>query len=331
MGQHGRTILRVTYGSHLFGTATPLSDVDLRGVFVPEPRDILLCRVRGSVAIKRDKAPGEKSHAGDTEEESYSLQRFLGLAAEGQTVAVDMLFAPPSAWRDEPGPEWREILANRHRLLTRKSKAFIGYCRQQAAKYGVKGTRVAAVRAALALLEAGATRHGAAAKVASLDAEIRGFADGAEHALVVDIAQPSGRLVPHLEVCGRKLPYTVAIKEAAGVMRRLLADYGRRALQAESQDGVDWKALSHAVRVATQGLELLSTGHVTLPSADAGHLLAIKTGQVAYGAVVDEIERLLSEVEQAVLRSRLPDEVDRGWIDDFVAEVHGREIRSRAA
>lgn len=337
MGEQGRTIVRLTYGSHLFGTATPASDLDIKGVFVPAPRDLLLGRVRGSVlpggSAGREKGLGERNHAGEVEEELYSLQRFLGLAAEGQTVAVDMLFAPPSAWLGEPAPEWAEILANRHRLLTRRSNAFIGYCRQQASKYGIKGSRVAAARAALALLEDAAQRVGPNAKLATLDTALRDFAGSAAaggQAALVDLPQPGGGSVTHLEVCGRKLPYTVAVKEAAGIMRRIVADYGARALQAESQRGVDWKALSHAVRIAAQGLDLLETGRVSFPAPNVERIRAIKQGEVPHGDVTDEIEALLSRVEAAAVRSALPDEVDRAWIDDFVMRVHAREVRGAA-
>ncbi len=143
---YGRTILRLRYGSHLFGTDTPSSDLDLKSIFVPNPRDILLGRVKGAISTKRQKAFGERSLAGEVEEESYSLQRFLALAAEGQTVALDILFAPSSVWVEQPAPEWLEVVANRHRLLTRRSAAFVGYCRQQANKYGIKGSRLEATR-----------------------------------------------------------------------------------------------------------------------------------------------------------------------------------------
>ena len=330
MEEHGRTILRVTYGSHLFGTATPASDLDIRSVFVPRPRDILLGRVRGSVSTKREKAVGERNHAGEVEEEAYSLHRFLGLAAEGQTVAVDLLFAPPTSWIDAPAPEWAEIIDNRHRLLTRKSKAFIGYCLQQAAKYGVKGSRVAVARAAAGMLDAGAARFGSRAKLAVLDEAIRAFAARNDHSALVDLPQPGGGRVAHLDVCGRKLPYTVAIKEAARIMHRVVADYGSRALQAESCEGVDWKALSHAVRIASQGLDLLQTGRVAFPAANVERIRAIKLGRVEYRDVTDEIESLLSRVQAAAERSALPDEADREWIDDFVARTYAREVRDAA-
>ena len=144
-----KTVVRIKFGSHLYGTDTPESDIDFKSIFVPPARDILLQRVRATISSHRQKAEGEKNYAGEVDEEAYSLQRYLSLAAEGQTVALDVLFAPRWSMMVEPALEWVEIERNRHRLITRKSAAFLGYCRQQANKYGIKGSRVAAARAAL--------------------------------------------------------------------------------------------------------------------------------------------------------------------------------------
>jgi predicted nucleotidyltransferase len=38
-------IVEMRFGSHLYGTDTPESDLDLKGVYLPEARDILLRRV----------------------------------------------------------------------------------------------------------------------------------------------------------------------------------------------------------------------------------------------------------------------------------------------
>lgn len=137
-----RKLVSIKFGSHLYGTATPQSDVDLKSVYVPSADAILLQKVKGSLSNQRPKNAGEKNYAGEIDEESYSLQRFLGLAAEGQTVALDILFAPEWSMTAPPPLEWREVVANRHRLITKKSAAFVGYCRQQANKYGIKGSRM---------------------------------------------------------------------------------------------------------------------------------------------------------------------------------------------
>ncbi|CDX26727.1 conserved hypothetical protein [Mesorhizobium plurifarium] len=318
-----RQILRIQFGSHLYGTSTPSSDFDVKSIFVPDARSILLQRAKRVVNDQRPKAEKEKNYAGEVEEERFSLQRFLELASEGQTVALDVLFAPAWAATEPPAPEWGEIIANRHRLLTRKSAAFIGYARQQANKYGIRGSRVAASRAALKLL---ADAFSSTDKLATLDVSIRALCDTHEHMALHEDRTPHGQTVILWEVCNRKMPFTASIKNAHDIMKRLVDEYGKRALMAESQQGVDWKALSHAVRVGSQAIELLDTGFVTFPLPNAAHVLEIKQGKLPYQEVAAEIEDLLVRVEAAAARSALPDEPDLEWIDDFVASVYRTEV-----
>jgi hypothetical protein len=321
-----RRIHRIRFGSHLYGTSTPASDIDFKSIFVPEARSILLQRAKGAINEQRPKQEFEKNVAGEVEEERFSVQRYLSLLAEGQTVALDVLFAPEWSWTAPPAPEWHEIFENRHRLLTRKSRAFIGYAMRQASKYGVKGSRVASARKALAYLVAGEGEFGAQAKLERLEAGIELMTTETEHMAVVPQIMPNGMEVLHWEVCGRKMPFTSSIKNAREVMQRLVDEYGKRALQAESNQGVDWKALSHAVRVGHQALELLSTGHVTFPLPNREHVHAIKLGQHDYKDVASEIEDLLPQIEAAAQTSALPEEPDLEWIDDFVARVHRSEV-----
>lgn len=316
-----RKLVTVQFGSQLYGTTTPVSDVDIKSVYLPGADDILLQRVKGSVSTQRPKAEREKNYAGEIDEESYSLQRFLGLAAEGQSIALDVLFAPEWAMIGAPSDEWREIVANRHRLLTRRSAGFVGYCRTQANKYGTKGLRVRDARAALDVLRKAVDEHGTTAKLGEISADISTAVATAEHMAVEQIG-----VISYWNVCGRKLQYTATIKHASDVIYKLVEEYGHRALQAESQQGVDWKALSHAVRVGSQAVELLTTGHITFPLPNAGRIFAIKSGQIPYNDVSAEIEELLVAVERKSETSSLPAEADRPWIDWFVERCYGREV-----
>lgn len=324
-----KNIVRIKFGSHLYGTTTPSSDIDYKSVYIPDAHDILLQRVRGSINSARKKAEKEKNLPGEVEEESYSLQRYLELASEGQTVALDILFAPDWAMVEPPSPEWLEIVANRDKLVTKKSAAFVGYCRQQANKYGIKGSRVAAARNALAILERGVSSLGTTAKLGELAAEIDAANAESEHMSIDKIESPGGPPISHWNVCGRKLQFTATIKHGRDVIAKLVAEYGQRALQAESQQGVDWKALSHSVRVGTQAIELLSTGHVTFPLPNAKRVMEIKTGRIPYQEVSAEIEWLLEAVEAEAAKSTLPSVPNRQWIDDFVTRVY-REAVCRA-
>ena len=321
-----RLIVEMRFGSHLYGTATPLSDFDYKGVYIPDARDILLQRVRDTITQSRPKAPGEKNLAGDVDREIYSLQRYLELLSEGQTVALDMLFAPDAVMVGEVGPEWREIQANSDRLVTRRAASFVRYCRQQASKDGIKGYRVAMARAALAVLNSAEALYGSTAKLGTLESEVTNFVSMAEHASLLDTEMPGGRLVRHLEICGRKMPFTSSIKSAREVVQRLVDEYGERALQAERNEGMDWKALSHAVRVGREALELLETGRITFPLPSAVEILAIKRGEQPYAAVGEEIERLLEAVEGAATCSTLRDKPDQDFIDDLVARTYRASV-----
>jgi len=324
-----RTIIKMHFGSTLYGTATPASDVDYKSIFVPSARSILLQNAPRTINHSRPKGIGEKNYAGEVDEEQISIQQFLKLAAEWQTMALDMLFAPESAFVDEPSWEWREIIANRHRLLTRKSAAFIGYAKTQSNKYGIRGSRVAASRSALAFLEKAMSDHGSTAKLQIVSDGVLKMTAETEHMALLEDVTPHGQTVQLWEVCDRKMPFTASIKNARDIMQRVVDEYGRRALMAETQQGVDWKALSHAVRVGEEAVELLSTGHVTFPLPNAAHIVDIKLGKLLYQDVAAEIEGLLERVQQAAAESTLPDEPDHEWIAAFVEYVHQSQILSR--
>src|ERR1700722_12924 len=105
-----RNIVTIKFGSHLYGTSTPASDIDYKSVFVPCARDIILQRVKGTITNARPKGIGEKNYAGEIDVESHSVQSFLQLAPEGQTFALDVLFSPDWAMVEPPMDEWREIM-----------------------------------------------------------------------------------------------------------------------------------------------------------------------------------------------------------------------------
>jgi hypothetical protein len=332
-------IVRMLFGSHLYGTETAESDQDFKAVFMPSGVDLLMQRAPLGRHQHREKGHGERNTRDDVDDDAYSLQAFMRLLSEGQTGALDMLFAPDWAVigertaRGTPRvtPTWREIRENRGRLLCRKSEAFIGYCRQQANKYGIKGSRVAAARAARDLLDWAHGARGPRGKLGEIEDRIDELVAATEHMQAVDIEGPTDlsgnrRAVRHWEVCNRKMPYTQTIKEARELMHRLVTEYGRRALSAETNEGVDWKALSHAVRVGHESVELLSTGEITFPRPERAHLLRIKTGMVEYRPVAEEIEDLLVRVEAAAAGSALPAEIDRGWAEALVQREHLREV-----
>jgi RNA repair pathway DNA polymerase beta family len=321
-------VVCIKFGSHLYGTDTPESDIDYKAVHLPSAEEILLQRVRASVSSRRDKREGEKNSVGEVDEESYSLQRYFELLVSGQTVAIDMLFAPSSCLL-ETSPLWFVIQSNRPRLLTKKSTAFVGYCRTQANKYGIKGSRVAAARDAMLFFKEHYDRLGATAKVFEVEALLPSLL-GEHIAIVQQVVNRDGDIGTYIECCNRKVDFNATIKQGYEVFNRIHENYGARAKMAQRHEGVDWKALSHAVRVGQEALELLETGSITFPLANAQHILEIKKGRIPYQAVAEEIEGLLIAVEESSISSSLPDSADTDFIDSLVADVHKGIVMERA-
>lgn len=209
-----REIVRLRAGAHLYGTATPASDLDLKAVILPGARDILLQRAPPTVSQACRERPGERRGPGDVDVETHSLQRFLALLAAGQPIAVEMLFAPDAALTAHPDPLWREVQALGLMLLTRQAGVFVRYCRKQAGQYGAKGARAAAARRALEVLAAAETAHGTQARLGQIAAELKTLAAAVPHLTLTDIEVQEGRVVRHLDVCGRKAPFTATLRAA---------------------------------------------------------------------------------------------------------------------
>lgn len=88
--------------------------------------------------------------------------------------------------------------------------------------------------------------------------------------------------------------------------------------------GYDTKFAMHAMRLGIQGVELLTTGRITLPvpEPDLGFLRAIRRGELA----LDEVVAAIGRAEQRLLDlhddTTLPDQPDRAWVDAWLHRVH---------
>ena len=328
-------IVEIVFGSRLYGTDTPASDLDIKGIYIPTARDILLGRYAKTVASSRPKREGERNVSSDVDTEYFSLDRFLQLLVEGQCMALDMLFSPGFA---EAHPITRAIYEGRHKLLSRNVNSFIGYSKTQAAKYGIKGSRLDALNKVMAWLDA---RSGKS-KVGDDPAGIQELIDdciplvaleGAPLVQVVMIVGPTGPntrgLLPHLSVCGSKFSFTSSIALMRQAIAKKHEGYGHRAHKANLDGGRDYKALSHAVRINGQAYELLTTGHITFPRPDAERLKAIKLGQVEYETVASLIEFGLADLLQAQARSSLREEPDKEFADELVVDAYEMQVESQ--
>lgn len=316
-----KPIFRCQFGSHVYGTNIPTSDLDFKSIFVPDPRAMILQRAAKHIQNNTKKDSTTRNLPTDIDDEAFSVQNFLRLLCEGQTVALDMIFTPESFWLIT-SDTWRLILSHKKSFLHKGTASFVGYTRTQAAKYGVKGFRVAALRAVLDLLKEFPDFH----RLENHREQIDRWTAETEHAGIAWQKGPSGAEEAYLEVCNRKVPMRATVKYTKEIFQRIFDEYGHRALAAEKNEGIDWKALTHAVRVAREAEELLLTGHITFPRPEKELLLKIRTGQMDYNAVAPIIEEGIIRIDEAQKKSILPEEPDYKMVDQLVYSIYRNTI-----
>lgn len=318
-----KTIVKTYFGSHLYGTSTPESDVDFKEIYVPHARDILTGNVKEHMS-KNTNNTSSKNTKDDVDHELYSLKYFFKLAADGETVALDMLHTPPSLVVKSDLPNvWKYIQDNRSRFYTTNMKSYLGYVRKQASKYGVKGSRLAVLRQALKRSNEWGQYfdNGAVIRLSHM----KNVLPVGEFASWVETENEKTGKQTFYNLLDRKFQDTLTNKEFNAILVKLEENYGERARKAEANEGIDWKALSHACRGGLQLLEIYKTGDLVYPLQDAPFILDVKLGKHTFKTVQEFLEDIVDQVEHAseqAAKNGMQQKVDMSFWDDFLEQVY---------
>lgn len=320
-------LIKAVAGSHLFGTNTETSDKDYKGVFLPTAEEILL----GEYPRAKSSSTGgahSKNDKDDIDIELYSLKKFLKMCQNGDTAALELLFTPDDMIL-EKSVIWETIIENREKLLCSKVVSMIGYARNQAAKYGLKGTRMGTLKKVLEVLDNPIYKGNLSLATLQRDwSRLQNLLKDTQHVNFIELATTKNmeaHMEPAIEVCGKKFHWTCKIEHVYDILTKFYDSYGNRAKLAEKNQGVDWKAVSHAQRVCFQGIELLSTGNITLPLPEAQrvYLTDIKQGKLDYGIVSIGLESSLDILELMSKHSGLQNKIEQCVVDKILLDIHG--------
>lgn len=88
--------------------------------------------------------------------------------------------------------------------------------------------------------------------------------------------------------------------------------------------GYDTKYAMHALRLGYQGIELMETGHITLPiPQDPGDFLrAVRRGEYSFRDVFEDLTAVRARLSKAIEDSSLPEEPDYGMLENWLIQVH---------
>lgn len=107
--------------------------------------------------------------------------------------------------------------------------------------------------------------------------------------------------------------------------QRLLGERGGRRIQRPLNDrGYDGKYATHMIRLGFQGIELMSTGRITLPMPieERQYCIAIRRGELALDEVLTRCGELETELADLKTASPLRDTPDYETVDDFLHRVY---------
>jgi uncharacterized protein len=130
-----------------------------------------------------------------------------------------------------------------------------------------------------------------------------------------ELVDNAHRLVSRL-AAARFLGYLLAQKAA------MTSGAGAHANRPElvAVHGHDTKYAMHALRLGLQGVELLTTGRITLPVPEPGrrYLRSIRRGEVRLAEVVDAVTEAEARLTQLRDSPAVPPEPGRGWADSWL-------------
>ncbi len=299
-------------GSNMYGLNTPDSDRDYLGVYIPTKEQLLLNDFPKQVSLP-------KSSGLDLQ--IWSIHYFLNLACQGETMAIDLLHSPVHCWKIFEPDVWSELVNNRDKFFTKGMKSFVSYARKQASLYGIKGKRIAEIEKVIEFLSNVQKKPMVSGKAWDWD-------DTKLHEHWDDL--PEGEHIHFLDtepyrmyqVCGKKFQETVTVEYIIEHLTKTLTDYGQRAKDAKENNGVDWKAVSHAFRTAEQVHDIIKFGDYVYPLKNNKFIKSIKLGNEDFTTSVQPaLEEIIYDVERLIEISDLPSEVDKEYWDEWLIKM----------
>ena len=323
--QNCHVVYITMYGSKLYGTDNPNSDTDYKGIFIPNKNDVLLKRDIEHYNFNSNEN-NTKNSKDDIDLQLFSIYKFFSLLKKGETGAMDILFsmfrADTQVYNDENFTSI--IMENYKKFYNRNLHSFVGYCVGQSKVYNVRGERFNELHSFVKYFNDLVKEQGSE-KLESMFPKIDKLF--LEHNykyvkyIMADTSRGSGepKQGKYVEVLGKRFLGTVTIAYFSEKITEMEEQFGNRARA--SAKGVDFKALSHAVRVIDEVEELIDHDFITFPLKNSVYITSVKEGKEKLEDVMDYIDDKLTVVQRKLEESGLPERSDEAFIDGLVLEL----------
>lgn len=322
----GNIIAKLAHGSKLFGTSTDKSDVDIKTVFTPEAKDILMGRIATTNRLGTTNILG-KNTSDDKDQDNHDLMKFMRLVESGAPEGFEILFAPEEFHLRQPSDIWKRLQSKRQNFLHADLAPFERMIRKNSTIVLIGAEEEHAAMKLSALLNQIAENESrrkpilphvnemieAVGNESLVRREVRAARDGTSNDMLV-IAHKS---MPVNE------SINFAIKLTNSIANEAATNQVRGTLQPEQ-----WKDLSLAVRIASQMVEMLETEKLTFPRPEREFLYDIKVGKISADAIKTRLNFLEERIEIAKVKTGLPALPKRELFEEFIIDAHLAAIRA---
>lgn len=338
-----KILFKAIVGSQAYGTSTPESDVDVKGVYIDDLDDLLGSSQSDQLNITDD-------------ETYYEIKNFLNLCSNGKVNALELLYIPDE-FILEKHPIWDMIVEQKEMFLTKKCKnSFIGFAIDQIKRasglekkmnweksrterktihdfcYVVQdGGKSIPLQEYLDLHDITQDICGLAkinhmpnnySLVWSFHDKFRGI--GNENSNDVNLSSIPKQYAdyPTLVMSFNKDAYSIHCKEyreyCEWLEKRNKARYVDYNAHGQQYDG---KNLLHTTRLLDVAAEIpvLKTIQIRRPNAE--YLLKIRRGEVDLKIIIENAENKIKEIDTLYDNCDLPDKVDMQKVEELLIKI----------
>ncbi|MEI6142977.1 MAG: nucleotidyltransferase domain-containing protein [Mariniphaga sp.] len=348
-----RLIFKAIVGSQSYGTSTPSSDIDYKGVYMQTVNELITFGYQEQVDVSKDEC-------------YYEVRRFIQLLQSANPTVLELLFSPEDCII-QTSPQFELIVDHRDKFLTQKCLlSFGGYAIAQIKKakgldkkmnwekdrverktpidfvYAYKDGKTMPVENWL--LKEGknqencglvALDHFKDCYALYYDYDAQGINTETENitplgfrGIISDDSNtvrlssvPKG-MVPETIVYFNQDGYSMHCKDYRDYELWLQNRNTQRYVDIKGHNQqIDGKNLLHCRRLLDMAIEIATekTIHVRRPNAD--YLLSIRRGEVPLDSIIEQAEVDLLTLEELFANSGLPKECDKDFVNDLLLKV----------
>lgn len=340
---HENTIYLTKYGSHAYGTNTPESDLDIRGITIP-PKEYYL-GVLSTFEQYQSNSPYDLC--------IFDLRKFIKLSLDFNPNAVEILFTEQEDHIYEKKPI-NKLFENKEKFISKKAKhTMAGYSHAQIKriklhrKYVLNPPKKKPERNDFGLPENKTLipTH----QLQEIEAEVNKkinewIIDASEMSndLAIDIKNKMFNILTDLKI--NTDDYEIYAARSLGLNDNLLEAFRKersfRSAKKEFENFINWKNnrnpkryameekhgfdlkhASHIYRLYTSCIELLETGKFVVRRPDAQRILEIRNGAWTYDQLVEWAAEQDLKLENLYKTSKIPHEPDRNFINNLCIEM----------